>query len=50
MADAIQNKKALITNKNRPKVIKVTGNVNTTKIGLTIRFKQPITSVANKAD
>ena len=29
---------ALMTNKNKPRVIIVTGNVSMTKIGLTIRF------------
>jgi len=40
----------LITNKNNPKDIKVTGRVNTTKIGLTIKFKHPMTRVAIMAD
>jgi len=35
---------ALITNKNNPKVIKVTGNVKITKIGFIKRFNNPRTT------
>lgn len=34
---------ALITNKNNPKVIRVTGNVSSTRMGLTNRFNNPKT-------
>jgi len=35
---------ALITNKNKPKVIKVTGRVKTTNIGLINRLSNPKTT------
>ena len=38
--------KALITSKNRPKVMNVNGNVNTTKNGLTMALAKP----SNTAD
>ena len=49
MADAAQNKPALMTKKNSPRVTKVTGKVNTTRIGRTTRLSKPITSEAAKA-
>lgn len=40
---------ALITNKNNPKVKKVTGMVSNTNIGFKNVFKRPKTTATNKA-
>ena len=47
---AAQNMKALMTNKNSPSVKNVTGKVNTTKAGRTMRLKMPITKAAVMAE
>jgi len=46
---AIQRLKALITNVNKPKVIKVIGNAKIPKIGLIKAFTKPIIATATKA-
>lgn len=40
---------ALITKRNNPSVIMVTGKVNKTKIGFTTRFRSPSTIATNTA-
>ena len=40
---------ALMTNKNKPKVKKVTGKVNNTKIGFTKKFNNPKTIATFRA-
>ena len=40
---------ALMTNKNKPKVKKVTGNVNKTKMGFTKKFNNPKTMATVRA-
>lgn len=47
--EAIRIITALITHKNKPKVIKVAGNVRKTKIGLTNAFKIPSTNATKSA-
>jgi hypothetical protein len=42
--------KALMTNINKPSVKRVTGRVNTTKAGRTMRLKMPMTKAAIMAD
>ena len=46
---AAQNISALMTNKNRPTVRTVTGNVNITKMGRTKVFNSPMTKAAINA-
>lgn len=41
---------AFITKRNSPKVTKVTGNVNNTKIGFTKKFNKPRTIATITAD
>ena len=48
-AEAAQKSAALITNKKRPRLTKVTGKVKTTKTGRTTRLKRPITKAAIRA-
>jgi hypothetical protein len=46
---ANQNNEALITNINKPSVMKVIGSVSKTRIGLTKRFSSPRIIAAMKA-
>ena len=48
--DAIQKTTALITNKNRPIVKRVTGSVKINKTGRTTKLRRPMTNAAPNAE